>query len=109
MEVENFEEVGFRGFLRMRVDLDTSKPLPLDFSISCPAMGHRKIRLKYEGLKDFCLVCGRLGHSRGCQHPPNPSFTVDGWGFGDEMRTVVISCASNSLFPSRRRKRAGLG
>ncbi|CAB4269197.1 unnamed protein product [Prunus armeniaca] len=109
MEVENFEEVGFRGFLRIRVDLDTSKPLPPDFSIPYPAMGCLKIRLKYKGLEDFCLVCGRLGHSRGCQHPPNPSFTVDGWGFGDEMRMAVISSAPNSLFPSRRRKRVGLG
>ncbi|KAI5354018.1 PREDICTED: LOC18784793 [Prunus dulcis] len=57
MKVENFEEVGFKGFLRMRVDFDTFKPLPPSFSMPCPVMGYRKIHLKYEGLKD--AICQR--------------------------------------------------
>ncbi|VVA20610.1 PREDICTED: PRUPE_6G158100 [Prunus dulcis] len=69
-------------------------------------MEGQKIHFKYEGLRNFSFVYGKLGNSRGCQRPPNPSFTVDGWGFGEEMRTLVISKASTSLFPSHQRKKS---
>ncbi|KAI5344400.1 PREDICTED: At4g02000 [Prunus dulcis] len=60
MEVENFEDVGFRGFLRIRVDLDTSNSLLPDFFVPYPVMGGRKIHLKYKGIRDFCFICGKL-------------------------------------------------
>ncbi|CAB4283169.1 unnamed protein product [Prunus armeniaca] len=39
MEIEDVDEVGFKGFLRMRIDLDASKPLPPGFSMPCQVTG----------------------------------------------------------------------
>ena len=85
MEVEIVEEVGFRGFLRMHIDIDASKPLPPGLSMSCQVKVRRKIRLSYEGLKDFYMRCGRLGHSRDCLLNPNPRLEMDGLKYDDGM------------------------
>ncbi|CAL9026175.1 unnamed protein product, partial [Prunus brigantina] len=50
LEVEDTTEAGFRGFLRIRVNIDASKPLPPGFILPCAVAGRRKIRIAYEGL-----------------------------------------------------------
>ncbi|KAI5317919.1 hypothetical protein L3X38_037626 [Prunus dulcis] len=45
MEIEDVEEVGFRRFLRMRIDINASKPLGPGFSMPCQVKRQRKIRL----------------------------------------------------------------
>ncbi|CAL9006100.1 unnamed protein product [Prunus brigantina] len=100
LEIEDLNVTGFRGFLRMKLDLDATKPLIPGFNMPCPTTGTRRIRLKYEGLKDFCLRCGRLGHSRGCQWISN-SHRSGIHGLFDELRTTSISKVSTSLFPNR--------
>lgn len=104
MEIEDVEEVGFRGFLRMRIDLDASKPLPSGFSIPCQVTGRRKIRLRYEGVKEFCMRCGRLGHSIGCMLVLNPRLESDGWKYDEGMRDTTISKRSTFLFQPRVKK-----
>ncbi|VVA40746.1 PREDICTED: reverse mRNAase [Prunus dulcis] len=39
-------EVDFRGFLRMRIDMNTAKPLAPGFFMPCPVARKRRIRLK---------------------------------------------------------------
>ncbi|KAH0981110.1 hypothetical protein GBA52_008287 [Prunus armeniaca] len=104
LEIEDLTVTGFRGFLRMKLDLDATKPLIPGFNMPCPTTGTRRIRLKYEGLKEFCLRCGRLGHSRGCQWISN-SHKSGTHGLFDELRTTSISKVSTSLFPNCPAKR----
>lgn len=61
LEVEDPALVGYRGFLRMRIDLDARKPLPTCCLLPCRS-STKKIRLQFELLKNFCFRCGRLGH-----------------------------------------------
>ncbi|KAI5333955.1 PREDICTED: reverse mRNAase [Prunus dulcis] len=64
MEVEDIDTAGFRGFIRIRVNLDASKPLSPGFTMPCPVKGKRLIRLRYEGLRDFCYSCGKSEEKR---------------------------------------------
>ncbi|KAL6182485.1 hypothetical protein ACLB2K_043904 [Fragaria x ananassa] len=73
LDVEDPQVVGNRGYLRLRVDFDTRRPfttcVPLPRSISKTT----KIMLQYEGLKNYCHKCGRLGHSiTACRYKVNP-------------------------------------
>lgn len=72
IEVEDPAMVGYRGFLRLRIDLNASKPLPTFCQLPCHS-GIRRIRLQYELLKNFCYKCGRLGHMiSACYFQVNP-------------------------------------
>ncbi|KAL6177513.1 hypothetical protein ACLB2K_049039 [Fragaria x ananassa] len=63
LDVEDPHVVGNRGYLKLIVDFDTRRPfttfVPLPRSISRTT----KIMLQYEGVKNCCHKCGRLGHS----------------------------------------------
>ncbi|KAL7175718.1 hypothetical protein ACSBR2_029330 [Camellia fascicularis] len=56
----------YRSFLRIRVEVDISKPLPLGFLLQQkgPATKDTWISYKYEKLSDFCYDCGRVGHEK---------------------------------------------
>ncbi|CAB4313666.1 unnamed protein product [Prunus armeniaca] len=51
-----------RGFLRVKVLIDSRKPFSTSFWL--PRSAHQSFRVEYcyEGLGDFCYVCGLLGH-----------------------------------------------
>ncbi|BFG20599.1 hypothetical protein CerSpe_068730 [Prunus speciosa] len=102
LEVEDNFETGFRGFLRIKVDMDVSKPIPSGFTMPCPSTGKRVIQLKYEGLRDFCFRCGRLGHSHGCSLPVNHRLEVENLQYSANMRVPLMSLTSTLLFPLRR-------
>lgn len=71
-EVEDPAVAGYRGFLRLRIDLDASKPLPTCCLLPCRS-STKKIRLQFELLKNFCYRCGRLGHMLSiCNHHVSP-------------------------------------
>ncbi|XP_024156254.1 uncharacterized protein At4g02000-like [Rosa chinensis] len=63
LEVEDPKVVGIKGYLQMRVDFDTRRPLAT--FVQLPRLTYRvtRIRLQYEGLRVFCYHCGRLEHS----------------------------------------------
>ncbi|CAN6573989.1 unnamed protein product [Malus baccata var. baccata] len=75
LEVEDHVEVGFKGFLRLRVDFDARRPFITCCSVPCPKRGSYTIILRYEGLRIFYYRCGKLGHARGCLRlaPPLPT------------------------------------
>lgn len=56
--------LAFRKFIRLKVELDVTKPLQQGFKM--PRLGNHEIwiAIKYEKLADFCYACGRLGHSQ---------------------------------------------
>ncbi|KAK9938020.1 hypothetical protein M0R45_014781 [Rubus argutus] len=67
INVENPSLVGNIGFLRLRIDLDTQKPLAISCLLPCQS-GTKKIRLQYELLKSFCHHCGRLRHMKSARN-----------------------------------------
>lgn len=72
LEVEDPAVVGIRGYLRLRIDFDACKPLSTSCLLPCQQTT-KKIRLKYENLKNFCFRCGRLGHMISvCNYHVNP-------------------------------------
>ena len=101
LEVEDPKEVGFRGFLKLRVDFDASRPLLTCFSVPCPRMGSYMIRLKYKGLKIFCYQCDRLGHSRGCLRPALLLASDEG-RYTPSLQAETLSRANSLLFPIKR-------
>ena len=54
-----------RGFFRIRVLIDVSKPLPSGFWASRAGKSNVWASFKYEHLADFCYNCGCLGHVEG--------------------------------------------
>ena len=63
-------EVDFTGdelvcmshFLRIKVELEVSKPLKSGFFLNRDPLLDIWVQLKYERVADFCFKCGRLGH-----------------------------------------------
>ncbi|XVE80609.1 hypothetical protein DITRI_Ditri14bG0153000 [Diplodiscus trichospermus] len=51
-----------RGFFRIRVLIDVTKPLPSGFWASRAGKSNIWASFKYEHLADFCYNCGCLGH-----------------------------------------------
>lgn len=82
--------------------MDASRPLQPGFTTPCPMREKCLIRLKYEGLRNFCFRCGRLGHTRGCSYPINQHLELENLKYNDEMRTPPMSKSSTLLFHVRK-------
>ncbi|PRQ30674.1 putative transcription factor interactor and regulator CCHC(Zn) family [Rosa chinensis] len=73
LEVEDPTIIGNRGYLRLRVDFDMSKPLATFIQLPRANSSTSRIRLQYENLRNFCFNCGRLGHMfSSCRYQVNP-------------------------------------
>ncbi|OMO67492.1 reverse transcriptase [Corchorus capsularis] len=78
-----------RGFLRLRVGLEVSKPLVEGFWV--PRQNREKVwaEVKYERLADFCYTCGRIGHvSRKCGEESEAMDENGKPRFGPHMRAA---------------------
>ncbi|KAL6204842.1 hypothetical protein ACLB2K_022109 [Fragaria x ananassa] len=64
LEVEDLDEddAVLRGYLRVKVLLDSRNPLPTGFWLPLNEFTRTRVEYAYEGLCDFCYTCGRLGH-----------------------------------------------
>lgn len=71
--VEDPPKIYMLGFLRLRVEINTSIPLTLGFWLLRGQTECSWISLKYEGLRRFCHICGRLGHAHLKKRPCNHS------------------------------------
>ncbi|KAL7182160.1 hypothetical protein ACSBR1_040967 [Camellia fascicularis] len=82
-----------RSFLRLRVDINTSLPVPRGFLLKRPTTHSQDqsdiwVDFKYERLSDFCYDCGRIGHdSNSCKFMSKEEGRQS--GYGPELRTGV--------------------
>ncbi|KAI8005848.1 hypothetical protein LOK49_LG07G00566 [Camellia lanceoleosa] len=77
-----------RSFLRLRVEVDVSKPLPRGFILQHHGSKDKEswVSYKYEKLSDFCYDYGRLGHeSSSCTFVSREEGKNS--GYGPELRT----------------------
>lgn len=80
-----------RSFLRVKVEIEISKPLPKGFWLrkSTEAGQDLWISYRYEKLSDFCYDCGRLGHdNRSCKFVSREEGTSS--GYNPEMRASWV-------------------
>ncbi|KAF7152710.1 hypothetical protein RHSIM_Rhsim01G0092500 [Rhododendron simsii] len=76
-----------RSFLRVRVEVKLSDPLPKGFWLrrKFESGNDHWISYRYEKLSDFCYACGRIGHdNRGCKFVQR---SEESSGYGPELRT----------------------
>ncbi|CAL1402100.1 unnamed protein product [Linum trigynum] len=61
IDQSNFDFRGWLKFIRVKVEVELDKPVPIGFEYP---LGERSIRVsfKYERIVDLCYFCGRLGH-----------------------------------------------
>lgn len=121
LEVEDPDEVGNRGFIRMRIDIDENKPLPTGCWLPRQTKMHNletnqrlcrqecawttpvaetrsKVRLKFEGLKCFCYHYGRLGHTEiACRYTVHPKILEQGVHYGAHLIATTIQQPSYTL------------
>ncbi|KAL7186742.1 hypothetical protein ACSBR2_028466 [Camellia fascicularis] len=90
----------YRNFLRIRVDVDVTKPLPRGFILNRGENAQMTsvdpwISFKYEKLSDFCYDCGRIGHDRNvCKFVSREEGQKS--GYGPDLQTGT---ARSSGFP----------
>ncbi|KAH7842462.1 hypothetical protein Vadar_005596 [Vaccinium darrowii] len=72
-----------RSFLRVRVEINLSQPLPKGFWLKKKHADGKDlwISYKYERLSDFCYDCGRIGHeNKSCKFVKRPEGALSGYG-----------------------------
>jgi hypothetical protein len=73
LDVENGDQPGIicNNHLRIRVSLDTTRPLIPRFNLPCQGRSSIWIGFLYEMLANYCTLCGLIGHRKSfCPAPP---------------------------------------
>ncbi|KAL7191478.1 hypothetical protein ACSBR2_023538 [Camellia fascicularis] len=96
-----------RNLLRIRVEVDVTKPLLQGFIFhrkeegEVPGGAGIKVFYKYEKLSEFCYDCGRIGHDRNSCKFVNREDGLNS-GYGPNMRTSVARSLGPLTEPFRR-------
>ena len=70
-EDSKLNETSFREFVRIRVNVDLTKPLVAGFWIPRPGLEEIWANVCYEKLQVFCVTCGMIGHDQNtCEKDP---------------------------------------
>ncbi|KAI7996425.1 hypothetical protein LOK49_LG10G01539 [Camellia lanceoleosa] len=83
-----------RSFLRLRVEVDVTKPLLQGFILyhrdsSGPVGDGVKVYYKYEKLTEFCYDCGRIGHNNlSCKFVSRDEGRNSGYGPNQRTRPL---------------------
>ncbi|KAJ4842551.1 hypothetical protein Tsubulata_042032 [Turnera subulata] len=88
-----FDEKGAAGwgkFVRARVALNVEKPLRKTLSIRFKGDLVIAISYRYEGIPNFCYICGKLGHLlKECELKKEESNDEEVLGFGEWMHASL--------------------
>ncbi|BFG34430.1 hypothetical protein CerSpe_207040 [Prunus speciosa] len=77
-----------RGFLRFRVWIDTTNPLPTGFWLPRADGSETWVEFQFERLGDFCYKCKRIGH---CMKDCSYEAPAEGSAkYGDWTRAMII-------------------
>jgi hypothetical protein len=100
LDVENCSTKGIivTHHLRIRVAIDTCKPLVLGFSLPRPGRSASWVRFLYEHLVDYCTICGLIGHRKNFCPAPLPQGPQDKYGIS--LCAFVLSGPRSSSSPS---------
>lgn len=79
--------------MRIRVELDTSKPLCRVVYVKGPEGLDITCVVKYERLSVFCNVCGHIGHSIKMCELFSPSSNPADFQYGSWMRVQILQGA----------------
>ncbi|KAK9939296.1 hypothetical protein M0R45_015995 [Rubus argutus] len=65
IELENIkpEDAFLRSYLRVKININSQKPLPTSFWLHVSNYASHRVEYLYEGLCTFCWKCAMLGHS----------------------------------------------
>ncbi|CAL9024299.1 unnamed protein product [Prunus brigantina] len=77
---------GYRGFLRLKVELNARKPLVKGFWIPRRNKTELRAEIRYERLEDYCYHCGKLGHSSDLRRFPHGGFGI----FTTDLRAKAL-------------------
>jgi hypothetical protein len=86
--------------LRLRVALDTRKPLVPGFSLPCEGRSTTWVRYLYERLADYCTLCGLIGTRKFFCPAPPPQGPQDKYGIS--LRAFVLSGSRSAPSPGLR-------
>lgn len=99
----------FRGFLRVKVEIEASMPLKDGFWMPREDGDQSWVELKYERLSDFCFGCARLGHTvNACMFGERDEFGTIIRKFDSRLRARIIrpeplpAMEIDGLTPTRR-------
>lgn len=89
LEVDDLATPGIicRGFLRIRVELDTRKSLVPGFNLPRRGLAPARIQFKFERLSDYCNNCGLINHKRPSCPLPLVPLTQDKYGISLKAST----------------------
>ncbi|XP_060673331.1 uncharacterized protein LOC132803803 [Ziziphus jujuba] len=78
-------------YMRLQVEVDTSKPLLKGF-FQKVGNGGSWIKFAYERLAEFCYNCGKLEHGKGiCTEPPSAEQSSEENSYGPWMRAKATA------------------
>ncbi|XP_050222548.1 uncharacterized protein LOC126672638 [Mercurialis annua] len=81
---------GWRRYLRIRVELDITKPLKRGIMLKDVHNQSRWLDFQYERLGIFCYICGKIGHQDSdCEWVDNFSNKED-YKYGGALRTLSL-------------------
>ncbi|KAF5958422.1 hypothetical protein HYC85_005647 [Camellia sinensis] len=96
-----------RNFLRIRVEIDITKPLLQGFILHCREKGEAPggagltVLYKYEKLSEFCYDCGRIGHDRNACKFVSLDEGINS-GYGPHIRTTAARSLGSPFAPAQR-------
>ncbi|KAJ4843031.1 hypothetical protein Tsubulata_005886 [Turnera subulata] len=97
----NFDKkakIGWGKFVRARIALNVEKPLRRNLTIRQSLGQPSEVYYRYEGIPNFCYLCGRLGHSlKECERRSEELDEEEILSFGEWLRASPCNPFSTKM------------